>query len=76
MEKILKRIENSEWVKSTLIRCARTFLTTVLGVWTVGTQITEINWKATLLSAVSTTAYIFLICLLGGLPEVKENENQ
>ena len=59
------------WLKATLVRCARTFLTTILGVWTAGTLITEIDWRATLLSAVSTTLYIFVVCLVGGLPEVE-----
>lgn len=58
------------WLKATLVRCARTFLTTILGVWTAGTLVTEIDWRATLLSAVSTTLYIFVVCLVGGLPEV------
>lgn len=56
--------------KATLIRCIRTFLTTILGVWTAGTLITEIDWKTTLLSAVSTTIYILIVCIVGGLPEV------
>lgn len=61
--------------KATLIRCVRTFLTTILGVWTAGTLITEIDWRATLLSAFSTTVYIFIVCLVGGLPEVKYKEH-
>lgn len=61
---------NKTFWKATLIRCIRTFLTTILGVWTAGTLITDIDWKTTLLSAVSTTIYIFIVCLVGGLPEV------
>lgn len=57
--------------RATAIRCARTFLTTILGVWTAGTLITDVDWKATLLSAFSTTVYIFITCLVGGLPEVE-----
>lgn len=59
--------------KATLIRCIRTFLTTILGVWTVGTLVTDIDWKATLLSAFSTTLYIFIVCIVGGLPEVDDD---
>lgn len=59
--------------KATAVRCARTFLTTILGVWTAGTMVTDIDWKATLLSAVSATIYIFITCLIGGLPEVGED---
>lgn len=60
--------------RATAIRCARTFLTTILGVWTVGTLVTDIDWRATLLSAVSATIYIFLTCLVAGLPEVDQKE--
>ena len=34
-------------------------------------MITEIDWKTTLLAAFSTTVYIFLACILAGLPEVQ-----
>lgn len=61
--------------KATGIRCLRTFLTTILGVWTAGTLITDIDWKATLISAISTTVYIFIVCVVGGLPEVKLQEH-
>lgn len=60
--------------KATLIRCIRTFLTAILGVWTAGTLITEIDWKSTLLAAFSTTVYIFILCIVRGLPEVKNDE--
>ena len=60
--------------KATAIRCARTFLTTILGVWTAGELITDVDWKAALLTATSSTVYIFLLCLLTGLPEVPEDE--
>lgn len=61
--------------KATLIRCIRTFLTAILGVWTAGTLITEIDWKATLLAAFSTTVYIFILCVVRGLPEVELENN-
>lgn len=62
--------------KATAIRCARTFITTILGVWTGGQLITDIDWKATLLSAVSATAYIFILCLSYGLPEVGDIDGE
>ena len=62
--------------KATLIRCARTFLTTILGVWTAGELITDVDWKAALLMAASSTIYIFILCLLAGLPEVPEIEDE
>lgn len=56
--------------RATAIRCARSFISVIMGVWTVDTLVTEIDWKATLLAAFSTTFYIFLACILAGLPEV------
>ena len=56
------------------IRCIRTFLTTILGVWTAGTLITDIDWKTTLLSAFSATVYIVLLSIVSGLPEVQLEE--
>lgn len=58
--------------KATLIRCVRTFITTVLGVFTSGALVTEVDWGFALLSAASATFYIFLVCILNGLPEVGE----
>ena len=74
MEKIIHRIANNKFLKSTAIRCFRTFLTTILGVWTAGTLITDIDWKTTLISALSATVYIFIVCLIGGLPEIDEGD--
>ena len=61
--------------KATGVRLIRTFLSTILGVWTVGTLITDIDWRATLLSAFSTTVYILIVCIVGGLPEVKAKQS-
>ena len=63
-----------EWLRATLIRCARTFLTTILGVWTAGTLITDIDWPTTILAAFSSTVYILLLCIVGGLPEVDDTK--
>lgn len=61
--------------KATAVRLARTFLTTILGVWTAGTLITDVDWKTTLLSALSATVYILIVCIVGGLPEVKAEQS-
>lgn len=66
-----KDIMTKEFWKALGIRCIRTFLTTILGVWTAGTLITDIEWKATLLSAFSATVYIALLSIVSGLPEVQ-----
>ena len=68
--------ETMDFWKATLVRCARTFLTTILGVWTAGELITDVDWKAALLMAASSTVYIFILCLLAGLPEVPEIEDE
>ncbi len=56
--------------KATFIRCLRTFLTTLLGFWTAGTLITEVNWQLAFLTAFSSTVYILVLCILAGIPEV------
>jgi hypothetical protein len=58
------------WI-AVAVRCLRTFLTTILGVWTAGTLITEIDWQTTFISAISATVYILLMCIVAGIPEVK-----
>ena len=66
---------NKTFWKATGIRCLRTFLTTILGLWTADTLIINIDWKATLLAAFSTTVYIFILCIVAGLPEVKAEQS-
>ena len=61
-----------QWLRATAIRCVRTFITTVLGVFTAGTIITDIDWPTTLLAAASATVYILLLCIVAGLPEVDD----
>ena len=65
---------NKQFWKATAVRLIRTFLTTILGVWTAGTLITDIDWKATFLAAFSATVYIFILCIIAGLPEVKNDK--
>lgn len=63
-----------EWARATAIRCIRTFLTTILGVFTAGTIITDIDWPTTLLAAGSATVYILILCIVAGLPEVDDTK--
>jgi len=63
-----------EWLRATAIRCARTFITTILGVYTAGTIITDIDWPTTLLAAASATVYVLLLCIVAGLPEVDDTK--
>lgn len=66
---------NNQFWKATGIRCARSFISVVLGAQAGSNLITEIDWKSTLILATSTTFWIFLACILAGLPEVKQAEH-
>lgn len=70
----MNRIKNNfkDWARATAIRCIRTFLTTILGVFTAGTIITEIDWPTTFLAAGSATLYVLILCIVAGLPEVDD----
>ena len=68
----LDKLRRNEWIRATAIRCARTFFTTILGVFTADTLITEIDWPSALLAAVSATVYILILCIVAGLPEVDD----
>lgn len=61
---------DKEFWKATGIRCLRSFISVVMGAQSVNLLLTEIDWKATLLAAISTTFWIFLACIYAGLPEV------
>ena len=63
-----------EWARATAIRCIRTFLTTILDVFTAGTIVTDIDWPTTLLAAGSATVYILILCIVAGLPEVDDTK--
>lgn len=56
--------------KATGIRCLRSFLSVILGARTGNVLITEIDWKVTLIAAISATFWIFIACIIAGLPEV------
>lgn len=68
-------IYNKEFWKATAVRLIRTFLTTILGVWTAGQLITTVDWKQAFLAAFSATVYILILCMIQGLPEVKKEDN-
>lgn len=67
---------NKTFWKATAIRLIRTFLTTILGVYTADTLITDVDWKAALLAAFSATVYILILCIISGLPEVELKNSQ
>ena len=60
------------WTQAAAIRAVKTFLQTILGVWTAGTLITDIDWKVTLLAAFSAAAYSVITSVVTGLPEVDD----
>ena len=55
-------------------RALRTFLQTVLAIWTGGTLITEVDWKFVGLSAISAAAFSLITSIITGLPEVDEED--
>lgn len=59
-----------EFWKAAAIRALKTFIQTILGVWTAGQVITEMDWKTILLAAASAAIYSMLTSILAGLPEV------
>ena len=61
---------NKVFWKAALIRAAKTFLQTILGVWTAGRLITDLDWKAVLLASFSAAVYSLLTSIVAGLPEV------
>lgn len=61
---------NREFWKAAAIRSGRTFLQVVLGVWSAGQLISDVDWKLVLASAFSAAVYSLLTSLLAGLPEV------
>ena len=58
------------WARATAVRCLRTFCVTVIGLFPSGTLITQVDWRFVLVSAISATFLIFLMCVVSGLPEV------
>lgn len=70
----LERIRRNEWIRATAIRCVRTFFTTILGVFTADTLITEVDWPSALLASASATLYILILCIVAGLPEVDDTK--
>ena len=59
------------FLKAAAIRASKTFIQTVLAIWTAGTLITETDWKFILVSATSAALYSLLTSILAGLPEVE-----
>ena len=59
--------------RACFIRALRTFLQGIVGVWGVGTLITEVNWHDTLLMAGSMAVLSILTSMLTGLPEVADD---
>lgn len=60
-----------KWLKAAGIRAIKTFAQTAASLITVGTLISEIDWRVVL--SVSTVAAIYsLLTSVAGLPELKD----
>lgn len=63
-----------KWLKAAGIRAVKTFAQTAISMLTVGQAFIEVNWM-NVLSVSGVAAVISLLTSLGGLPEIKdENE--
>jgi hypothetical protein len=66
-------ITNKKWWKKALVRAVKTFAQTAASLVTVGSLMSDLEWKLIFSSA--TVALIYsLLTSLAGLPEVKEGE--
>ena len=64
-----------EWAIAALIRAVRTFAQTFAGCIAVGAALEEVQWLRAL--SVSGVAFVLsILTSLGGLPEVKQNEEK
>ena len=64
-----------EWAIAALIRAVRTFTQTFAGCIAVGAALEEVQWLRAL--SVSGVAFVLsILTSLGGLPEVKTNEEK
>lgn len=61
---------NREFWKAAAVRSLRTFIQVILGVWSAGQLISDVNWKLVFASAFSAAIYSLLTSILAGLPEV------
>ena len=59
-----------DFIRASLIRAVKTFFQTILGLWTAGALITQLDWRMVLLSAASAAVYSILTSIVTGLPEV------
>ena len=63
------------WAKAALIRAVKTFAQTFAGCIAVGAAVEEVQWLRAL--SVSGVAFVLsILTSLGGLPEVKTNEEK
>lgn len=61
------------WLKAAIIRAIRTMAQTALGMITVGSAFSSMNWLY-ILSVSGVSAVYSILTSLAGLPEVKEEE--
>lgn len=62
-------MNNKNFWKSACNRALRTFLQSILAVWTAGTLITAVDWELVLVTAASASIYSLLTSILAGIPE-------
>lgn len=65
------KLKSKKFWTNALARALRTFIQSVLAVWTASTLVTQIDWKVMLITAISAAGYSLLTSILAGLPESK-----
>jgi len=67
-------VNTKKWAKATLVRCVRTFATSMVSLLpTSAVALGEINWAFCLSASATATVVIFFTCL-AGIPEVESEE--
>lgn len=69
-------VDTKKWIKSTAIRCVRTFASTVVALLpTTAATLGSVDWGLTFSSAALSTVVILFACI-AGIPEVSADETE
>lgn len=67
-------VNTKKWIKSTAVRCVRTFASTVVALLpTTAATLGSVDWKLVFSSAALATVIIFFTCV-AGIPEASADE--
>lgn len=70
-------VDTKEWVKSTAVRCIRTFAASVVSLLpTTAATLGSIDWALVFSSSALAMVIIFFTCVANGVPEVPAQEEK